>query len=255
MFLPALLLLLAGLFLVAGAIGASATPNDEASPSRLDFRDYDYPRTQLGNPTATWFVVNKQRPITPIEFEPSELEVAPSREYLDNSRQIQLSPGAARAVSNLAEAMSAEVGATLVLHSGYRSYAYQQDLFASKIVQYGEELALIRSAKAGHSEHQTGLAVDVSAIGYGCVIDQCFGDTEPGKWIAENSWRYGFIVRYQLGATDVSGYAYEPWHLRYLGVQLANEYHSSGATTLEEFWGLPPAASYVEEPITESTSP
>jgi D-alanyl-D-alanine carboxypeptidase len=254
-FLPALILLFVGLFLLFGSLGASAAPEAENHPGRLEFRDYDYPRSQLDNPMVSWFVVNKQRPIFPLEFEPHVLATPSSSASLDNSRQIRLAPGAAAAVSRLAEAMSTELGAKLVLHSGFRTYSYQQDLFAAKIRQYGEELALIRSAQAGHSEHQTGLAVDVSALGYGCVIEQCFGETEPGKWLAQNSWRYGFIVRYLEGATAVTGYDYEPWHLRFLGVHLATEFHFSGARTLEEFWGLPPAPNYFEEPITESTNP
>ncbi len=264
-FVPALVLLVAGVLLLASAVGAFAAPSSpsptasplapEASQVRLlEFRDYDYPRTQLDTATVSWVVVNKQRPIYPQQFEPQNLVAPPSSESLDNSRQIRLTPAPAAAISQLAEAMADETGATLVLHSGFRSFAYQIDLFAAKVEEYGEQVALIRSAKAGFSEHQTGLAVDVSALGYECVIEQCLGETLPGEWIAENAWRFGFIVRYPPGATDITGYTYEPWHLRYLGVQLAAEYQSSGALTLEEFWGLPAAPDYPAEPITESTN-
>lgn len=254
MFVPALVMLLAGLFLIASAVGAFAVTGASKAHT-LAFRDYDYPRSQLASPAVTWFVVNKQRPIAPEQFEPRYLVAPQSSAVLDNSRGIRLTPGPAAAVTNLAKAMAEETGVVLVLHSGYRSFAYQADLFAAKVVQYGEAVALVRSAMPGYSEHQTGMAVDVSARGYDCVIEQCFGETVPGQWLANNSWRFGFIIRYPDGSTDVTGYMYEPWHLRYLGRQVATEYHQSGALTLEEFWGLPPAPDYPVEPITESTNP
>jgi D-alanyl-D-alanine carboxypeptidase len=81
---------------------------------------------------------------------------------------------------------------------------------------------------------------------------QCFGDTEAGIWIAENSWRFGFIVRYEKDTEGITGYTYEPWHLRYIGKELASEYHENGMKTLEEFWGYPSAPTYPE--IAESTT-
>jgi D-alanyl-D-alanine carboxypeptidase len=177
-FLPALVLLISGLFLLATASGAAAA-TDSPKKQFPQFRAYDFPRTQLDNPTVPWVVVNKQRPVTQQQFVPSDLVAPPSSQTLDNSRGIRLTPGSAQAVSELADAMSANTAAQLVLHSGFRSFAYQSDLFAAKVEQYGEEVALIRSAKAGFSEHQTGLAVDVSAFGYGCVIEECFHVMPP----------------------------------------------------------------------------
>ena len=106
--------------------------------------------------------------------------------------------------------------------------------------QAGEALA----ARPGHSEHQTGLAVDVAAVGQGCVIQVCFGKTRAGRYVAKYAYRFGFIVRYPDGQTPITGYQYEPWHLRYVGVGLATEMRNEGVTVLENFWGLDPAPTY-----------
>jgi D-alanyl-D-alanine carboxypeptidase len=80
----------------------------------------------------------------------------------------------------------------------------------------------------------------------------CFGDTEAGKWIADNAWRFGYIVRYEETTQATTGYSYEPWHLRYVGIEIAREYSKNGIHTLEDYWSLPPAEFYLEE-ITAST--
>jgi D-alanyl-D-alanine carboxypeptidase len=147
----------------------------------------------------------------------------------------------------MAEQMHAEGFGQLFVNSAYRTYDYQVKLFESKTRQYGLAGALVRSAKAGHSEHQTGLAVDVSVPAQGCAIMTCFGETVAGKWVAANSWRFGFIVRYEEETTAITGYSYEPWHLRFVGEALAAEYSENGIHTLEEFWSLPAAEFYPEE--------
>lgn len=82
---------------------------------------------------------------------------------------------------------------------------------------------------------------------------QCFGDTDAGIWIAENAHKYGLIVRYEEDTTSTTGYTYEPWHLRYVGEEVASLYAERGIHTLEDFWNLPAAEFYLEE-ITESTN-
>jgi len=208
--------------------------------------DYLYPRFTLDWANQPYVVVNKLRTLNPIDFAPANLVVMPSSESLDNSRRLVLAPSAANALVLLAEQMHADGYGQLFVNSAYRTYDYQADLFESKIRQYGLAGALVRSAKAGHSEHQTGLAVDVSVPAQGCAIMTCFGKTEAGKWVAENSWRFGFIVRYEEETTAITGYSYEPWHLRFLGQELAAEYSKKGIQTLEEFWSLPAAEFYLE---------
>lgn len=123
------------------------------------------------------------------------------------------------------------LGLDLSLVSGYRSYETQEDLFEKYKEKDGEEIANTYSAKPGHSEHQTGLAFDIGSV------DRSFANTTEAKWIEENAHLYGFIVRYPKGKTDVTGYIYEPWHVRYLGVDTATKVKESGLT-LEEYLGI-----------------
>ena len=211
--------------------------------------DYIYPRLTIDSANQPLVVVNKLRALDPIDFAPPILTVMPSSESLDNSRELVLAPSAAHALVLMAEQMHAEGYGQLFVNSAYRTYDYQVELFESKTRQYGLAGALVRSAKAGHSEHQTGLAVDVSVPAQGCAIMTCFGETVGGKWVAANSWRFGFIVRYEEETTAITGYSYEPWHLRFVGEELANEYSENGIHTLEEFWSLPAAEFYPEEVV------
>ena len=260
-FLPPLVAATLGItLLVQGAFGQ---PNFEILEDRarerelsgwvvptLEITDYLYPRLATGFAGSEWVVVNKLRPLSPLDFEPNVREVI-SSEALDNSRGLELRDVAARALEQMAVEMHFQGAGQMFVNSAYRSYEYQEGLFVEKVAQYGEAEALVRSAKAGHSEHQTGLAVDVSVPAQGCAIIQCFGDTVAGKWIAENSWKFGYIVRYERDTTSVTGYTYEPWHLRYVGLEIAKMYAENGIQTLEEFWGFPAAESYSE--IAEST--
>ena len=211
--------------------------------------DYIYPRLTIDSANQPLVVVNKLRALDPIDFAPPILTVMPSSESLDNSRELVLAPSAAHALVLMAEQMHAEGYGQLFVNSAYRTYDYQVELFESKTRQYGLAGALVRSAKAGHSEHQTGLAVDVSVPAQGCAIMTCFGETVAGKWVAANSWQFGFIVRYEEETTAITGYSYEPWHLRFVGEELAAEYSKNGIHTLEEFWSLPAAEFYPEEVV------
>lgn len=219
----------------------------------LAITDYQYPRLSLDIAGSEWVLVNKDRPLNPIDFAPEDLRAMETSEHLDNSRELRLTNSAADALEELARAMHQQGAGQLFVNSAYRTYNYQGELFLQKVEQYGEEEALLRSAKAGYSEHQTGLAVDVSVPAQGCAIMACFGDTEGGIWLAENSWKYGFIIRYEEGTSEITGYTYEPWHLRFIGKPLAKMYHESGMNTLEEFWQLPASPSYPQA-ITASTS-
>ena len=216
----------------------------------LELTDYLYPRLATGFAGSEWVVVNKLRPLSPLDFEPQVRKIS-SSESLDNSKGLELRDVAATALEAMAKEMLFQGAGQMFVNSAYRSYDYQLELFVDKVEQYGEAEALVRSAKAGHSEHQTGLAVDVSVPAQGCAIMQCFGDTEAGKWIAENSWKFGYIVRYERDTTSITGYTYEPWHLRYVGTEIARMYASNGIHTLEDFWGFPAAENYPE--IAKST--
>ncbi len=114
--------------------------------------------------------------------------------------------------------------------SAYRDYDLQEELFDRYTATRGIEWAEKSSARPGTSEHQTGLTFDVSTANLGFTLDQAMGDMKEGIWLEENAHKYGFIVRYPEGKTDITGYKYEPWHLRYLGVDVATEIHERGIT-------------------------
>lgn len=115
--------------------------------------------------------------------------------------------------------------------SDYRSYALQTWLYQTYVDRDGRELADTFSARPGHSEHQTGLAIDVN------TTTLAFADTAEGRWLAAHCWDYGFIIRYPAGKEGVTGFQYEPWHIRYVGTWLSIPLRDSGLT-LEEYLGI-----------------
>lgn len=123
-----------------------------------------------------------------------------------------------------------EEGLEINFMSGFRSYGEQTEVYKGWYEIYSTEADRV-SARPGHSEHQLGLAIDVNSIEF------TFADTPEGLWLAENCWKYGFIIRYKEGTEHITGYMYEPWHIRYLGDELAEEVHFSGLT-LEEYLGI-----------------
>lgn len=122
---------------------------------------------------------------------------------------------------------------TLVAISGYRSYTRQSQIFNQNIKQYGEKEANRSSARPGQSEHQTGLAMDISAASVGYNLTSRFGTTKEGKWLAAHAHEYGFIIRYPKDKEKITGYVYEPWHVRYVGKELATHLYEN-KITLEE---------------------
>lgn len=249
MFLPPLVALVVGVFLIVQAASAVSDFGNlklreeqlkEALPALANYQSL---RTSIDSAESEVVVVNKHRPLSTPNFKPQLVKIKSSAS-LDNSRNLSLRKSAASALEKLAKDMKAQGAGKLFVNSAFRSFEYQAKLFKSKTKQYGLAAALLRSAKAGYSEHQTGLAADVSVPSQGCVILECFGSTKGGKWLAKNSWKYGFIIRYERDTTTITGYSYEPWHLRYVGIELASAYHDGGYRTLEEFWGLDPAPTY-----------
>ncbi len=150
-----------------------------------------------------------------------------------NENDQKLRPEAASALEEMFNAASAE-GINLNVVSGYRSYSEQRSLWYTYEEKYGRKYANRLDATPGASEHQLGLAVDLSA-NVGCKLKQCFGTTTAGKWLAENSYKFGFILRYPDGKEDITGVIYSPWHFRYIGVKEATKIYESGLT-LEEFY-------------------
>ncbi len=128
---------------------------------------------------------------------------------------------------------AAQEGVYFDIVSGFRSYTYQKNLYNRYVAQDGKVEADTYSARPGHSEHQTGLAMDIGAI------DRNYGNQPGGIWLATNAWKYGFILRYPNGKAGETGYIYEPWHFRYVGKELAEAVYNNGDwITLETYFGI-----------------
>ncbi len=160
--------------------------------------------------------------------EPGDLEELPGA--ISWGAPQYLRSTAATALYALFDAASSE-GFTLTVNSSYRSYQSQVETFNSWVNIYGEEYAERTSARPGHSEHQLGTAADVGARG---LVLEAFTGTPEAAWLAQNAPEFGFIVSYPDGAEAVTGYAYEPWHIRYVGTEVAAQVVASGLT-LHEF--------------------
>lgn len=125
------------------------------------------------------------------------------------------------------------IGLNIYASSGYRSYSNQKYIYENYVSMDGKENADRYSARAGYSEHQTGLAIDVN------TIDMTFDNTSESVWLRENAYKYGFIIRYPKGKEEITGYMYEPWHIRYVGKELSNKLYKDGSyITLEEYYGI-----------------
>lgn len=124
-------------------------------------------------------------------------------------------------------------GIRLYISSGFRSYETQDRIYRNHVANKGQERGDLVSARPGHSEHQTGLAFDVN------IIDSSFIGTPEAIWLQDNCYRFGFILRYPENKTDETGYAFEPWHFRYVGRELAEAlYHGGDWLTIEDYFGI-----------------
>lgn len=205
---------------------AVTLPGAEAVEARLE--DYN-------NPTSLWIVVSKDHPLSNQQYRPSDLSLMSdvSRTDKSNDERSIRTVIASDFSTMLTDAKTA--GYDLIIGSGFRSYDLQAYYYNHYVSVSGEAQANKYSAKPGQSEHQTGLAFDITLRSLQCYLDTCFGDTAAGKWIAENAVKYGFIVRYPADKTEITKYQYEPWHLRYVGKPLAAALKQSGLTLDEAY--------------------
>ena len=184
------------------------------------------------DPTDILILVNKQNRAPAVPVTLVKPDVTPTRESV--AENIYMRPEAASALEALFEG-AAEAGLTLYATSGYRSYSTQKAIFDRKAAERGEQAANRSVAKPGYSEHQTGLAMDIEGeTTLGTGLTEAFGESPEGIWVAEHCHEYGFIIRYPQDKTNITGYIYEPWHIRYVGVEAATEITELGVT-FEEY--------------------
>ena len=189
---------------------------------------------------AYLLLANKETPLEE-DYRPSDLKKLECR----TNRDMELRADAADALYAMMLAMSADGVTDIFVTSAYRSYSYQQTLFEGYVKDHIEAgmtpdeakaEALTYSAEAGTSEHQTGLCLDFMTNTM-TDLDETFEDTAAFRWLSENAYKYGFILRYPSDKTDITGYKYEPWHYRFVGRTVAAEIYNSGLC-LEEYLEL-----------------
>ncbi len=191
------------------------------------------------NPSDLAVVVNKQRSL-PANYVPEDLvEPQVPFSFTGKSEKRMLRAEAAKALEQMF-ARAKQDNVQLYGVSGYRSYKTQQALYAGYVKTQGAEHASRYSAQSGKSEHQTGLAIDVSGADKKTRLEEPFAHTVEGKWLAKHAPEFGFIIRYPKGKEAITGYAYEPWHIRYVGKKMAQEISERGITLEEYFQDVVP---------------
>ncbi|WP_227874335.1 M15 family metallopeptidase [Tumebacillus algifaecis] len=213
-------------------------PQQTEQPGQTDPTPPQEPsKATAGAPGSISVLVNKQLGL-PDDFQPSNLVDDPDLHFLSGGGgEKRLMRGEVANALKQMFAASEKEGIYLSVASAYRSHATQTQLFNYYVSTQGETEARRYSAVPGHSEHETGLAVDVSGRDGACAVEDCFADTKEAKWIAKNAVKFGFIIRYPKGKEAVTGYAYEPWHLRYVGQDLAAAITAKNVT-MEEYFNV-----------------
>ncbi|MER3389625.1 MAG: cell wall-binding repeat-containing protein [Microcella sp.] len=194
----------------------------------------------ISSASSLWVLVNKRNGIS-TSYEPSGLR----RPSIPSTGSYLLRSDAAAALERMYAGVRSVGAGSVGLTSGYRPASSQAAIYNNTASTRGQTYADLYVARPGHSEHQTGLAADLYPIGASnCSSYTCLGATPQGRWLAANSWKYGYILRYETGMTSVTGYAHESWHFRYVGETLAADYAASGRRSLEQFYGQPAAPRY-----------
>ncbi|WP_394162863.1 M15 family metallopeptidase [Galactobacter valiniphilus] len=211
----------------AVAVSAASRTAPAPTPTPTPVAAKPTPPKPPRDPRNIGVLVNKTHPLKPKSYVPKGLVRV-------NGQRMRAEP--AKALTKLMRDAKRS-GARIVTVSGYRSYSTQKALFARYTRAYGSAYAARISARPGYSEHQTGLTMDVGAANGACRLGSCFGNTKAGRWVAKNAWKYGYIVRYPKGQEKVTGYTYEPWHLRYVGVKISTAMKKGKIPTLEHYYG------------------
>lgn len=197
----------------------------------------------LTDPASPWVVVNKHRPLSPAGYVPADL-VQP-RVRLATSGESALLNSTTAAAAEKMFAAAAAAGVVITLASGYRSFNTQITTYNRWVNAEGQAAADTASARPGYSEHQTGWSFDIGDGSGRDSFTPAFANQPAAIWVKANAHLYGFVVRYPWMFHEITGYYYEPWHLRFIGVEAAGEMHARGIATLEEYFGLEAAPGYL----------
>lgn len=213
---------------------STPTPEPTPTPTRASDASWD--------PDSIHVLANRQNQLDPPDYTPNDL-VYPDVPQYGPEEAMMLRQEAADALEELFAAGQDE-NMHLGLVSGFRSFEYQVQIYGARHAEVGTEETDLYMSRPGYSEHQTGLAADVISIANeDCILGECFADTPEGQWVAERAHEHGFVIRYLEDMEHITGYPYEPWHLRYVGKETAEEVYTEGLT-LEEYWEQGPAPEY-----------
>ena len=197
------------------------------------------PTVSTGSPTTDTssirVVVNKQHALSPIDYIPGDLVTTHGATI------------SAKAQADFEALLSSAATAGIYpnIQSSYRSYSSQNSIYNNYVANYGQAATDTFSARPGHSEHQTGLAIDFgSSTNSGCNFDECYASTVEGSWLAAHATEFGFLLRYTTANQNIAGYKAEPWHYRYIGKDLAADMKNKSISTLEEYFGISGGTSY-----------
>ena len=241
---------------VTASATPDATPVPTATPEPTEAPTPTPIVVNTDTSTVT-YLVNREYPL-PANFVPEGLTTPDVLfPFSDTSiDKAKMTPEAGNALALLFDAAYDEAKLTLYGVSAYRSYSRQYTIYATNLVTRGIAHTNRYSAAPGRSEHQTGLAIDISCASEGFGLETTFADTPEGIWVAENAHRFGFILRYPKDKEDITGYNYEPWHIRYVGTELAGYLYETGLT-LDEYYGVRDtlSAEYLETtPLIDTTA-
>jgi D-alanyl-D-alanine carboxypeptidase len=196
----------------------------------------------IAKPESVTVLVNKHNSL-PASYEPTDL-VYPDIPFVfaEKIEKRKMRSIAASAIEKLFAGAEKD-GIHLAGVSAYRSYATQKSIFQRYVLKDGEEKAKMYSAVPGTSEHETGLAIDVTGSDGKCAAEDCFGGTKEANWLDKHAVEYGFIIRYPEGKSAITGYQYEPWHIRYVGTDVSKDMVAK-KVAMEEYYNAVPVSKY-----------
>lgn len=225
------MVLLGAVFMVYQHSRISAGTRTAGTDNMPEAQAYRGEADEQFHDTDSILVVANKKHALPSGYEPADL-VRPKVEMLNECFIRSL---AADALERMFAAAEAD-GVHLVLGSGYRAETLQRQLYEKYAAQYGQEAADSFSSRPGYSDHQTGLAVDISDHDARTYLTEEFENTPEGQWLIQHAYEYGFILRYPRGKEEITGYTYEPWHYRFVGKEAAAEIFNSGSWyAMEEY--------------------